>query len=228
MPCPYNFKFGIAFRAPSGVDSIAQQGFHGLEQRLGFQHHAFAAAEWAVIDGTMAVVREGAQVVRAHIHETSLARPAHDPVIERTGKKFREYRDDLELHGRNSVTQQASAAVQIAQALRKGDVNALRFHVNVDAKFGGKRDQDFAFLRINRKQWRATWKFDVANGAKRRRCARFPNFASDEVADKVVSGVEPRALFDRHLNFQSAQAFRFFNTVNIRKMKNGLAAPAWR
>ena len=75
---------------------------------------------------------------------------------------------------------------------------------------------------------RAARKFDVAHGTKRRRSARFPHFATDQVADKVISGVEPRALLDRHLNFQSAQALRVLNTGNIRKMKNDLAAPAWR
>ena len=37
-----------------------------------------------------------------------------------------------------------------------------------------------------------------------------------------------RALLDRHLNIQSAQGVRGFDTVNVRKMKNGLATPAWR
>ena len=83
-------------------------------------------------------------------------------------------------------------------------------------------------VSIASKGARAARKFDVAHGTKRRRSARFPHFATDQIADKVASGVEPRALLDRHLNFQSAQAFRVLNTGNIRKMKNYLAAPAWR
>src|ERR1700692_330732 len=121
-----------------------------------------------------------------------------------------------------------SAVIQITQAFREGHINALRFHVNADAKFSCERDQNFALDRIDRKQWRTTREFDVAHGAKRRRSARFPHFATDEIADKVASGGEPRALLDRHLNFQSAQAFRVLHTVNIRKMKNSLAAPARR
>ena len=75
-------------------------------------------------------VREGAQVMHAHIHETRFARPAHDPVIQRAGKKFRENRDDLELHGRDSVTQQGSTAIQIAQAFRERDLNTARDGIN--------------------------------------------------------------------------------------------------
>ena len=96
------------------------------------------------------------------------------------------------------------------------------------AEFSCERDQDFALVCIDRKQWRAAWKFDVAHRAKRRRSARFPNFATHEIADKVASGSKPRTLLDRHLNFQSSQAFRVLNAINIRKMKNSLAAPARR
>ena len=49
----------------------AEQRFDGLEQRLRFQHHAFAAAERAVVHGAMAIVREGAQVVHAHVHQSA-------------------------------------------------------------------------------------------------------------------------------------------------------------
>jgi hypothetical protein len=139
-PCPYYFNIGTTFRAPSRLNFFAHQRFHRLEQRLGFQYHAFAAAERAVIDCAMPVVREGAQVMHAHVHEARLARPAHDPVIQRTGKKFGENCNDLKLHNGNSVSQPRSAAIQIAQAFREGHINALRFHVNVNAKLGGERD----------------------------------------------------------------------------------------
>ena len=39
------------------------EGFDGFEDGLGLEDHAFAAAEGAVVDGAMAVVGEGAQVV---------------------------------------------------------------------------------------------------------------------------------------------------------------------
>ena len=81
---------------------------------------------------------------------------------------------------------------------------------------------------VDRQQGRAARKFDVAHGTERRRCARFPHRASDQIADKVVPGGELRALLDRHLNFQSAQAFRGFHAVDTRKVKNGVPAPARR
>jgi hypothetical protein len=176
----------------------------------------------------MAVVREGAQVVHAHVHETRLACAPHDPVIQRPGKKFRKNCDDLKLHGRDSVSQQRSTAIQIAQAFGEGHVNAFRFHVNANAKFGCERDQDFALARIDRQQRRAAREFDVAHGTERRRSARLPHFAADKFADEVASRVELRALLDGHLNFQSAQSVRGFDTVDVGKMKNNLAAAAWR
>jgi hypothetical protein len=148
--------------------SITRKRFDGLEQRLGFQQHAFAAAERAVIDGAMAVVREGAQVVHVNVHETRLARPPHDSVIQRACKKFRENRDDLELHGRDSVTQQLSGTIQIEQAFREGHVNALGLHIDVNTEFGCHWHQDFALARIDREQRSAAWKFDVAHATKRR------------------------------------------------------------
>ena len=81
------------------VESAARERFDSLEQRLRFQHHAFAAAERAVVHGAMAVVRERAQVVHAHVHQASFARAPHDSVIERTGKKIRENGYDVKLHG---------------------------------------------------------------------------------------------------------------------------------
>ncbi len=78
------------------------------------------------------------------------------------------------------------------------------------------------------KQWHAAWEFDIAHGAERRRRARLPHFAPDQIADEVASRGELRALLDRHLNFEPAQAFRGFDIVYARKMKDGLAAPARR
>jgi hypothetical protein len=197
---------------------------HRLEQRLGFENHAFAPAEWAVIDGVMPVMGESTQVVHPRINEARFTRATHDSVVKRTGKKFRKYGDNFELHGRDSVTQQASAAIQIAQALREDHINAFPIHVNASAEFSRERDQNFTIACIDGKQWRATREFDVAHGTERRRCAPFPDFASDKIADKIVSLSELSALLDGHLNFQPAQTFRVLDAVDIREMKYGLAA----
>ncbi len=57
----------------------------------------------------MAVMRKGAQVTDAYIRDARFARPAHNSVIQRPGKKFRKNCDDLKLHGRDSVPQQGLA-----------------------------------------------------------------------------------------------------------------------
>ncbi len=64
MPCPDDF---------AEVNPIAQYRFHGFEQRLRLQHHAFAPAEGAIIDGAMPVMRERSQVVHTHIRNAGLA-----------------------------------------------------------------------------------------------------------------------------------------------------------
>ena len=51
-----------------------RQRFHGLEQRLGLQHHAFAAAERAIVHGAMAVMREVAQIVHARLRSGAASR----------------------------------------------------------------------------------------------------------------------------------------------------------
>ncbi len=54
-------RFAVSWR------SVAQHRLDGFEQRLGLEHHAFAAAERAIVHGAMAVVRElRADPARAH------------------------------------------------------------------------------------------------------------------------------------------------------------------
>ena len=77
------------------------QGFYRLENRLGLHDHAFAAAEWAVIDGAVTIMGEVAQVVHGDVDELRLTRAAHDAVIEGPAKKVRENRDHVKMHGWN-------------------------------------------------------------------------------------------------------------------------------
>src|SRR5712692_2728294 len=81
------------------VKFFFQQSLCSLEQRLGLQHHSFAAAKRTVVHGAVAVAREPAQIVHRDFYEPGLACPAHNPVIERPLEKLRENRDDVEAHG---------------------------------------------------------------------------------------------------------------------------------
>src|SRR5713226_7385255 len=81
------------------VKFFPQQSLCSLEQRLGLQHHSFAASKRTVVHGAVAVAREPAQIVHRDFYEPGLACPAHNPVIERPLEKLRENRDDVEAHG---------------------------------------------------------------------------------------------------------------------------------
>src|SRR5712692_1892185 len=81
------------------VKFFFQQSLCRLEQRLGLQHHSFAAAKRTVVHGAVAVAREPAQIVHRDFHQAGLACPAHNPVVKRALEKLRENRDDVEAHG---------------------------------------------------------------------------------------------------------------------------------
>jgi hypothetical protein len=46
----------------------------------------------------MAVMREGAQILHAHVHHAGLPRAAHNSVLQRPGKKFGEDGYDVQAH----------------------------------------------------------------------------------------------------------------------------------
>src|SRR5262249_54161034 len=72
--------------------------FHTFKDRFRLQDHAFAAAEWAVIHGTVPIFGKGPQIVNSDLNQARLTRPASNSVIERATKKVRKNRDNLNLH----------------------------------------------------------------------------------------------------------------------------------
>ena len=231
MPCPYNVRICAPFSVPfvfSVVNSLSQQRFDGIEKRLWFQDHAFAAAERAVVHGAMAVVRVFTQVVHAHVHQMRFACPPHDSVIKRTAKKIRENSYDVELHGWHSVPQQDSAAIQIPQSIGKRNIDALGLYVDSNAELRSQRHQHFALARLYCQQRDTAGEFDIANRAHRRSGPCFPHFASNQLADVIVSGIELRSLLQWYLYFASAQLLGSFHSFNSGKMKDGLPATAHR
>ena len=66
--------------------------------RFRFEHHAFATAEWAIIDGAVAVVGKVAQIVNADRYQTLGPRTAHDAVLKYPGKEAGKDGDNLETH----------------------------------------------------------------------------------------------------------------------------------
>src|SRR5882672_2983432 len=155
MPCPYNFEISGVFSVLSVfsvLNSLSQQRFGGIEKRLRFQDHPFAAAKRAVVHGAMAVVRVFTQVVHAHVHQMRFARPPHDSVIERTAKKIRKNSYDVELHGWHSVPPQKSAAIQLPQCIVTRNIVGLGLYLYSNSKPPSKRHQAFALSRLYSKQ----------------------------------------------------------------------------
>ena len=74
------------------------EGGEGLGQRLGLEDHALAAAEGAVIHGAVAVMGEGAQVVRREFDVPLGQSAAEDSVFEEAGEEGGEDGDNVEPH----------------------------------------------------------------------------------------------------------------------------------
>jgi hypothetical protein len=67
----------------NGWNILSAERLDALEDGLGLEDHAFAAAERAVVDGAMAVVGEVAQVVGGDLDCAGGDGPAEDSVVER-------------------------------------------------------------------------------------------------------------------------------------------------
>ena len=70
----------------------------GIENRCGFEQHAFTSAERAIVDGAMAVFGELAQILDIYIDQAGFAGTAEDAVVERADKKFGKDGDEVEAH----------------------------------------------------------------------------------------------------------------------------------
>jgi hypothetical protein len=69
-----------------------------LEDGLGLEDHAFAAAEGAVVDGAMAIMGEGAEVVGVGLCLTLAECTLEDAVIEGATEELGKDSDDVEAH----------------------------------------------------------------------------------------------------------------------------------
>src|ERR1700736_4603320 len=72
----------------------------------------------------MAVVREITQVMDVRGNQATLSRPPHDTVIERTGEKVRENRNDVKAHSCPSYRKQTRSAVIPAMVARRDSSRA--------------------------------------------------------------------------------------------------------
>jgi hypothetical protein len=79
-------------------DTASEKRFDGVEKGLGLQHHAFAAAKRAIIDGAVAVLGKYAKVLYLDADDAGLARATKDSMVEWASKKFRKNRDKVEAH----------------------------------------------------------------------------------------------------------------------------------
>src|ERR1700722_16004645 len=72
--------------------------FDTFKDRFRLEHHALAAAEWAVIHGLVAIMRKGPQIVDFDSYQAGFFSPADDSVIQRSAKEIRKDRDNVDLH----------------------------------------------------------------------------------------------------------------------------------
>jgi hypothetical protein len=79
------------------------QRLDALEDGLGLENHAFAAAEGTVVYGAMAVVGEVAQIVSGDLDRAGGDGAAENSVVERAGEKTGEDGEDVEAHGHLSA-----------------------------------------------------------------------------------------------------------------------------
>ncbi len=80
------------------------QRFHHFEQRLRFEHHALATAEWPIVHRAMPVAGVHAHVVDADIDQPSFSCAPHNPVVQRPAKEVRENRNNVEAHSDGSMS----------------------------------------------------------------------------------------------------------------------------
>src|SRR3984885_8123096 len=62
--------------------ALGPDTFDGVEDGRGFQQHAFAAAKRAIIDGAMAVMRPGTEVVDVDLKQAGFRGFGDDTVLE--------------------------------------------------------------------------------------------------------------------------------------------------
>jgi len=82
------------------ADGMTEERFDGFEERLGFEHHALAAAKGAIVDSAMTVFGEFAQVLDVDVDDGGFAGAADDAVLQGAGKEFGEDGDEVKAHWR--------------------------------------------------------------------------------------------------------------------------------
>ena len=88
---------GLAGGVAGGFGRDAE-GFDALEDGLRLEDHALAAAEGAVVDRAVAVVRPVAEIVGVDGGEAGTERALEDAVAERALEKAGEEGDEVEAH----------------------------------------------------------------------------------------------------------------------------------
>lgn len=81
-----------------GPRPVAARRLEAGRQGFGFHHHAFAAAEGAIVGHAVPVVGMVADVVHSHADLFRAERPANHPLVERGDEKFRKNRQDVKPH----------------------------------------------------------------------------------------------------------------------------------
>src|SRR5206468_3682815 len=114
-----------------------------------FENHPFAAAEWPVIYRPVTIRSEAAQIMDSNSDESLFLTAPNNSEIERSRKKLREYRDDIELHSRSK------SLIQIPQAFRQIHVDPALIQIDVLQVLVREWDQGLPILAIDFQNFRA-------------------------------------------------------------------------
>jgi len=97
----------------------------------------------------------------------------------------------------------------------------MRFaDINSCTKSAREWHEDFPFASSHREQRNSPGKFDIADRAHGSRGARFPYFASDQIADVICPSPSCVRWSERQCDFRFHAIFRRFDGVKCGKMKS--------
>jgi hypothetical protein len=189
------------------------EGFDAVEDGLGLEDHALPAAEGTVVDGAVAVVGEGAEILRVDLHETGTDGTGDDAVIERAGEEGGKDGEEIEAHELGAGERDGAGqfkfsggsglwTVQVEEAGGESHVDAAGSGIDGEDEALDVRDEHFVthcgYYREERRH--AGEAAAIGGGGKLDgiECAdeagAVEDLAAEEVVDVLGSGFELEAL----------------------------------
>jgi len=113
--------------------ALGPDAFHGVEDGRWFEQHALAAAERAIVDGTMTVMRPGAEVVDVDLEQAEFGGLGDDAILEGALEEVGEDGEDAEGH-----------LVKVKQSVRRVHNDLFVLEIDLGANRGGEGNEQLA------------------------------------------------------------------------------------